>query len=54
MISQQVGYLKWNQNAALAMSTEGRYGWAQLRCLGQNFARSLKLWRASTAAIPII
>jgi hypothetical protein len=54
MISQQVGFLKWSQNLALATSTEDRYGWAQLRCPGQNFARSLKLLRGSTVAIHII
>lgn len=54
MISRQVGFLKLNQNAALAIFIEGLYGWAQLRCLGQNSACSLKLSQESTMAIHII
>jgi hypothetical protein len=54
MSSQQVGYLWWNQKAALASSIEGLCGWAQLTCLGQSSVHSLKISQDSTMATHII
>jgi hypothetical protein len=47
---QQVGYLRWNQRAVLVSPTEDLCGWAQLTCLEQSFARSLKILQESTMA----
>ena len=51
---QQVGYLRWNRKAVLVSSTEDLCGWAQLTCLEQSSALSLKILQESTMGTRII
>jgi hypothetical protein len=54
MSFQQVGYLRWNRKAVLVSSTEDLCGWAQLTCLEQSSALSLKILQESTMGTRII
>jgi len=54
MSFQQVGYLRWNRKAVLVSSTEDLCGWAQLICLEQSSALSLKILQESTMGTRII